>query len=55
MSGPITLWQIEAEKVEVLIDFLFSGSNITKTLTEGMALEDNCFFKEKLQQTWTVC
>ena len=29
VSGPITSWQIEGEKVEVLTDFLFSGSKIT--------------------------
>ena len=28
-SIPITSWQIEGEKVEVVIDFLFLGSNIT--------------------------
>ena len=28
-SGPITSWQIEREKVEVVADFLFSGSKIT--------------------------
>ena len=28
-SGPITSWQIEGEKVEVVIDFLFLGSKIT--------------------------
>ena len=28
-SGPFTSWQIEGEKVEVGIDFLFSGSKIT--------------------------
>ena len=28
-SGPITLWQIEREKVEVVTDFLFLGSKIT--------------------------
>ena len=28
-SGPITSWQIEGEKVEVVTDFLFSGSKIT--------------------------
>ena len=28
-SGPITLWQIEGEKVEAVIDFLFLGSKIT--------------------------
>ena len=28
-SGPITTWQIEGEKVEVVTDFLFLGSTIT--------------------------
>ena len=27
--GPITSWQIEREKVEAVIDFLFLGSKIT--------------------------
>ena len=27
-SGPITLWQIEGEKVETVTDFLFLGSKI---------------------------
>ena len=28
-SGPITLWQIEREKVETMRDFIFLGSKIT--------------------------
>ena len=28
-SGPITAWQIEGEKMEVVTDFLFLGSKIT--------------------------
>ena len=28
-SGPITSWQIDGEKVEVVIDFIFLGSKIT--------------------------
>ena len=28
-SGPITSWQIEVEKVELVTDFLFLGSKIT--------------------------
>ena len=28
-SSPITAWQIEGEKVEVVTDFLFLGSKIT--------------------------
>ena len=33
-SGPITSWQIEGEKVEAVIDFLFLGSKII--------VEDDC-------------
>ena len=29
VSGPITSWQIEGDKVEVVTDFLFLGSKIT--------------------------
>ena len=29
ISGPITSWQVEGEKVEVVTDFLFLGSKIT--------------------------
>ena len=28
-SGPITLWQIDGEKVEAVTDFIFLGSKIT--------------------------
>ena len=28
-SGPITSWQVEGEKVEVVTDFLFLDSKIT--------------------------
>ena len=29
LEGPITLWQIDGEKVETVIDFIFLGSTIT--------------------------
>ena len=29
VSGPITLWQVEGEKVETVMDFLLLGSKIT--------------------------
>ena len=29
VSGPITSWQIEGEKVEAVADFIFLGSKIT--------------------------
>ena len=29
-SGPITSWQTESEKVEIVTDFIFLGSKITE-------------------------
>ena len=46
-SGPITSWQIEGEKVEVVTDFLFLGSKITA----DMKSEDNYFLAGKQWQT----
>ena len=43
-SGLITAWQIEGEKLEVMTDFLFSGSkNLLRTVTAAMKSEDDCF------------
>ena len=28
-SGPITSWQIDGEKVEIMTDFIFLGSKVT--------------------------
>ena len=38
-SGPITSWQIEREKVETVINFLFLGSKIT--------VDGDCSYKIK--------
>ena len=46
-SRPITSWQIEGEKVEVVTDFLFLGSKITWTIT-AMKTENNFFLPGKL-------
>ena len=46
-SGPITVWQIEGENVEVVIDFLFLGSKITATVTAAMKSESVCFLAGK--------
>ena len=43
-SGPITSWQTEGEKVEVVTDFLFLGSKITG---DGDCRKENiCFLGE---------
>ena len=50
-SGPITLWQIDGEKVKQW-QILFSG--VPKSLqmvTAAMKLKDTCSFKEKLWPT----
>ena len=45
-SGPITSWQIDGDKVEIVEDFLFLGSKITVTMTAAMKLKDACFLEE---------
>ena len=50
-SGPITSWQIEVEKVEAGIDFIFLGSQITADGDYSHELRDTCSLEEKLWQT----
>ena len=45
-SGPITIWQIEGEKVKIVTDFLFLGSKSLQTVTAAMK-SDNCFLAGK--------
>ena len=47
-SGPIASWQIEEEKVEAVIDFIFLVSKSLCMVTAVMKLKDACFFKGKL-------
>ena len=47
-SSPITAWQIEGEKVEVVTDFLFLGSKITADADCSPEIEDDCFLAGKL-------
>ena len=46
-SGPITSWQIDAETVETVADFIFLCSKITA----GMKLKDTYSLEEKLWST----
>ena len=43
-SGPITSWQIDGEKMETVVDFIFLGSKITA----AMKLKDTCSLEGKL-------
>ena len=47
-SRPITAWQIEGEKVEVVTDFLFLGSKITADGDVATKLKDTYSLEEKL-------
>ena len=47
-SSPITLWQIEEEKVEAVIDFIFLVSKSLCMVTAVVKLKDACSFKGKL-------
>ena len=50
-SGPITLWQIDGETVEIVADFILGGSKITAMMTAAMKLKDACALEEKLWPT----
>ena len=50
-SGPVTSWQIEGKKVEVVTDFLFLGSKSLWMVTAALKSEDSCFLAGKLWQT----
>ena len=50
-SSPITLWQIEGGKVEVVTDFIFLGFKSLWMVTAVIKLKDACSLKGKLWQT----
>ena len=47
-SSPITLWQIEGGKVEVVTDFIFLGFKSLWMVTAVIKLKDACSLKGKL-------
>ena len=51
ISGPITSWQIEGEKLEAVTDFLFLWSRITVNSDTAVKLKDIYFLEGKLWQT----
>ena len=48
VSSPITSLQIEGEKLEAMINFLFLGSKSLQTVIAAMKLKDACSFEGKL-------
>ena len=47
-SGPITSWQIDGEKVEIVSDFIFLGCKITADSDCSHKIKDTCSLEEKL-------
>ena len=47
-SGPITLWKINGENVETVIDLIFLGFKIMQMVATAMKLKDSCSLEEKL-------
>ena len=50
-SSPITSWQIEREKVEIVTDFIFWGSKITADGECSHEIKDTCSLEGILWQT----
>ena len=47
-SGPITSWQIDGEKMEIVTDFIFLGSKITADGDCGNEIKRHLLLEEKL-------
>ena len=47
-SCPITLWQIEEEKIEEVTDFFSWAPKSLQTVTAATKLKDPCSLEEKL-------
>ena len=47
-SGPITSWQIDGKKMEIVTSFIFPGSKIMPMVTAASKLKDTYSLKGKL-------
>ena len=47
-SGPITSWQIDAETVETVTDFILGAPKSLQMVTAAMKLKDACSLEERL-------
>ena len=50
-SGPITSWQIEAETMETVRDFILGAPKSLQMVTAALKLKDACSLEEKLWPT----
>ena len=46
-SGPITLWQIDGERVETVRDFILGAPKSLQMVTAAMKLKDACSLEAK--------
>ena len=47
-SGPITSWQIDAETMETVTDFIWGTPESLQMVTAALKLKDACSLEEKL-------
>ena len=50
-SGPITSWQIDGEKMEIVTDFIFLGTKVTADGDCSHKIKDTFSLEEKLWPT----
>ena len=50
-SSPITLRQIDGEKMETVADFILGAPKLLQMVAEAMKLKDACSLEEKLWPT----
>ena len=50
-SSPITSWQIDGEKMEIVTGLFSCAANLLQMVTAAMKLKDACSLEEKLWQT----
>ena len=53
-SGPITLWEIDGEKVETVSDFIFLGSKITTDGDCSLEIKRRLHLGRKVMTTYTA-
>ena len=47
-SGPITSWQLDAETMQIVRDFIFWAPKSLQMVTAAMKLKDSCSLEDKL-------
>ena len=47
-SSPVTLWQTEGEKMEIVTNFIFGAPKSLQAVIATMKLNDACSLEEKL-------